>query len=94
MGHVDEFSYQRGSLNALMTPTVNNGEAVHWLGPIILGMFRDMGWTMMQSLQFAQWAAGAGIQSDVVVQSLATGNSVVRGQVEPNTDVGYDGLRV
>ena len=38
--------YPPGSLNALMTPTVNSAEAVHDPGPITCGMFKDMGWSL------------------------------------------------
>lgn len=42
--HLDESLYPAGSANALMTPGVMQGEADHSPGPIMLAMFRDMGW--------------------------------------------------
>jgi hypothetical protein len=42
--HLDESVYPPGSGNALMTPGVTTGEVDHAPGPIMLGMFRDMGW--------------------------------------------------
>jgi hypothetical protein len=37
-----------GTANALMTYSLNNGEAIHDPGPITLGMFEDMGWPQQQ----------------------------------------------
>ena len=42
--HLDESSYPAGSTNALMTPILNNGESIHDPGPIVKGIFADMGW--------------------------------------------------
>ncbi len=41
--HLDEDTYLGGP-NALMTPALPSGVAVHSPGPIMLGMFQDMGW--------------------------------------------------
>ncbi len=41
--HLDEIF--NGSPNALMTYSINNGEANHNPGPVTLGMFMDTGWT-------------------------------------------------
>lgn len=38
--------YPPGSPNALMTPTVGSAEAVHDPGPIVCGMFEDLGWRL------------------------------------------------
>lgn len=43
--HLKESSYPPGSLNALMTPTLNTAEAQHDPGPVMLAMLRDMGWS-------------------------------------------------
>lgn len=42
--HLREDMYLSGDLNALMTPNLNTGEAIHNPGPIVIGMFSDMGW--------------------------------------------------
>ncbi|HYT66940.1 MAG TPA: hypothetical protein VEL51_10995 [Vicinamibacterales bacterium] len=42
--HVDETTYPAGNINSLMTPSINTAEAIHTPGPIMLGMFADMGW--------------------------------------------------
>jgi hypothetical protein len=47
--HLDENTYPNGDPNSLMTPGINNGEAVHDPGPIARGMFTDMGWTTSAS---------------------------------------------
>ena len=46
--HLDESTYPNGTLNSLMTPALGPGEAIHDLGPIVRGMFLDMGWTASQ----------------------------------------------
>jgi hypothetical protein len=43
--HLDESTYPNGNPNSLMTPSINNAEAIHDPGPIARGMFTDMGWT-------------------------------------------------
>lgn len=43
--HLDEATYGRGNPNALMTPAIGRGEAIHNPGPVALAMLADMGWT-------------------------------------------------
>jgi hypothetical protein len=42
--HLDETTYPKDNANALMTPGLLRGEVTHLPGPIVLGMFQDMGW--------------------------------------------------
>ncbi|HEX6463614.1 MAG TPA: BACON domain-containing carbohydrate-binding protein, partial [Vicinamibacterales bacterium] len=42
--HLDENTYPPGDLNSLMTPAIGFAEVIHTPGPIVLGMFTDMGW--------------------------------------------------
>ena len=42
--HLREDMYLSGDPNALMTPNLKTGEAIHDPGPIVMGMFADMGW--------------------------------------------------
>lgn len=42
--HLDESTYPFEDANALMTYAIAPGEAVHSPGPIVIGMFNDMGW--------------------------------------------------
>ena len=44
ISHLDERTYRPGTENALMTPFLAAGEAVHDPGPITLGLFQDLGW--------------------------------------------------
>jgi hypothetical protein len=44
--HLDESAFPAGNQNSLMTPALSGAEAIHNPGPIMLGMFTDMGWTM------------------------------------------------
>ncbi|MBN1995356.1 MAG: fibronectin type III domain-containing protein [Anaerolineae bacterium] len=45
--HVDEIF--NGTANALMTYSLASGEAEHNPGPVVLGIFKDMGWTVAGS---------------------------------------------
>ncbi len=68
IAHLDEYLYAEGNPNTLMTPYIFNGEFQHQPGPITAGVLRDIGWKIQHSLQFAQFADGAGlIQSDIVL---------------------------
>lgn len=42
--HLDEATFPAGNPNALMTPQIGTAEAIHYIGPVTVGMFRDMGW--------------------------------------------------
>jgi hypothetical protein len=44
--HLDDAKYAPGTINALMTPVLNNGEAVHHPGPITVAIFQDIGWSV------------------------------------------------
>ena len=46
--HLDEDVFPKQNENALMTPVVDNGESHHSPGPVMLGIFQDMGWTTAQ----------------------------------------------
>ena len=45
IAHLDESWYPTGDPDALMTPYLDDGEALHDPGDVVLGMMRDMGWT-------------------------------------------------
>ncbi|MEP7157937.1 MAG: hypothetical protein ABI797_00780, partial [Chloroflexota bacterium] len=47
--HFDEASFPTGTVNALMTPQLDNGEVIHMPGPVTLALFRDIGWTTTDS---------------------------------------------
>jgi hypothetical protein len=42
--HLNEATYPQGNPNSLMTPTLNDAEAIHSPGLITLAMFRAIGW--------------------------------------------------
>lgn len=44
--HLNEGTYPAGNVNSLMTPFIGSAEANHNPGPIVQGMFTDMGWTV------------------------------------------------
>ncbi|NJB85891.1 hypothetical protein GGR26_001659 [Lewinella marina] len=46
VSHLDENTYRAGRPNALMTPSVAAGEAVHDPGPVTLGILFDLGWPL------------------------------------------------
>ncbi len=44
--HLDEMTYAFGDPNSLMTPQIDNNEVIHSPGPVMCGIFADMGWPM------------------------------------------------
>ena len=44
--HLNESTYGNGTVNSLMTPFLSQAEVIHNPGPIVLGMFEDMGWSL------------------------------------------------
>jgi len=46
VSHLNESTYRAGTENALMTPFLSAGEAIHDPGPVTLGIFEDMGWPL------------------------------------------------
>jgi uncharacterized repeat protein (TIGR01451 family) len=57
--HVDEI-YDSTS-DALMTYAIYNGEVNHLAGPIVQGMFKDMGWTFNPHLQITSRVMGSAV---------------------------------
>ncbi len=43
--HLDESKYAPGTVNGLMTPVLNNGEAIHDPGAATVAILEDIGWT-------------------------------------------------
>ena len=48
--HLNESTYPAGNVNSLMTPFLGSAEANHDPGPIVEGMFEDMGWSLEECL--------------------------------------------
>jgi Fibronectin type III domain len=57
--HLDEGTYGPSSGNALMTPALFNGEVEHDPGPLMLAMFRDIGWATANEMPPPPSAPGA-----------------------------------
>jgi hypothetical protein len=47
--HLDNDKYPISSGDALMTPSIGNGEVIWYPGPITRGIFADIGWTLSSS---------------------------------------------
>jgi hypothetical protein len=71
--HLDEATFGPGNPNALMTPRIGRGEAIHNPGPVTLAMFSDMGWTTAALPTATATATTRSIQAvSVVVRDLRT----------------------
>ena len=46
VSHLEESVYRTGTINALMTPSLASGEAIHDPGPVTLGIMFDLGWPL------------------------------------------------
>lgn len=46
IAHVDESTYPAGSPNALMSPRINTNETARLPGPVVCGIFADIGWPL------------------------------------------------
>ena len=68
--------YPPGSVNALMTPTIGSAEAIHDPGPVVCGMFEDMGWTLAGACA-TQGPGGPGPQDAPLVVSNPYPNPLV-----------------
>jgi hypothetical protein len=55
-GHLDESSYPGEDPNGLMTPFIENGESIHDVGQIAMGMLADMGYAV-PALRGAKYTA-------------------------------------
>ncbi len=80
--HWDESTFLAGDINSLMTPQIGPGEANHNPGPITLGFFEDMGWSLCASLSTEEFeVADLNINpnpfSDRVFITINNGNSGV-----------------
>ena len=70
--HLDEVTFPAGDLNSLMTPGFDRQETIHNPGPITLGMFEDMGWTINKAPVFTD---GNGI-TRTVVENIGVGIAI------------------
>lgn len=79
VAHVNKTNFPEWHPDALMSPSLSPGFAIHDPGPIATGIFRDILWTASSELHFAQFGAG-GLKSDVVVTNPSV-DSTVTGEV-------------
>jgi hypothetical protein len=49
VSHLDEVTYPKGNPNSLMTYAISSGESIYDPGPIVRGLFADMGWEIDNS---------------------------------------------
>ncbi len=49
VSHLDETTYPKGNPNSLMTYAISSGESIYDPGPIVRGLFADMGWAIDNS---------------------------------------------
>ena len=82
--HLDEVTFPAGDANSLMTPGFDRQEAIHNPGPITLGIFEDMGWTINNAPVFTD---GNGTTRTVAEN---TGVSVAIGSPVEATDANND----
>ena len=71
ISHLDESTFAAGSANALITPFLGSSEAIHVIGPVIMGAMKDIGWRISGS--------GGGVTNPAPVLSSISPASVVVG---------------
>jgi hypothetical protein len=49
ISHLDETTYPAGNPDSLMTPYLGTAEAIHDPGPIVMGVLKDLGWTLFST---------------------------------------------
>jgi len=80
VSHLNEVTYPAGDANSLMTPNIGAAEAIQDPGPLVTGMFADMGWfaTMIRHtpLPDTETAQDYPVLATVVTDGTLTPNSV------------------
>ena len=84
--HLDETLFPPGEVNSLMTPYLDRQEAIHNPGPITLGMFEDMEWTINKVPVFADGSRTTRTVAENTGAGIGIGNPVVA------TDANNDAL--
>lgn len=51
VSHLDESAYRRGTINALMTPSLAGGEVIREPGPITVAFLEDIGWNVVYDIE-------------------------------------------
>ncbi len=74
IAHWDETAYPAGDPNSLMSPQVGTAEAIHDIGDITRGFFKDMGWVINDEEAPALIASPGSISEELFVGDGATYN--------------------
>lgn len=85
IAHLDEDTYDPGDPNALMTPFFNTAETARVPGPIMCGMFFDLGWPMGDGcLQYRFFSEPVAFAATAAPED---GNVQLSWVVSPNADI-------
>ena len=86
--HLDESTFPAGNSDSLMTPLFERAEAIHHPGPITLGMFEDMGWTINRSPVFVANTATRSVAENTAV-GVNIGTPVTAIDANPSDTLTY-----
>ena len=75
--HLDETIFPAGDVNSLMTPYLDRQEVIHNPGPITLGMFEDMGWSINKAPVFAEGSITTRTVAEKTGADVSIGNPLV-----------------
>ena len=84
--HLDEATFPPGDVNSLMTPDFDRQEVIHDPGPITLGMFADIGWTINKAPMFVDGSTTTRTVAEDAGAGVSIGSPVVA------TDANNDAL--
>jgi hypothetical protein len=73
--HFNETTFSPGNVNSLMTPFLGTAEAIHTPGPVMLGVFADIGWGSTCSFALDRSSATVGAAGGALTVTLSTGAS-------------------
>lgn len=72
--HLDEATYSPGTINSLMTPIINNGEANHDPGPVAMGIYADSGWSINADINNEPVISG--LPNQTAAMDIGTDNAI------------------
>ncbi len=62
--HLDDATFPAGDTNSLMSHSIGQAEAIHSPGPIVMGLFQDLGWPLCEAV---------GIEEEITLSHISTG---------------------
>ena len=92
--HLDESTFAPGTVNALMTPVLNDAEAIHNPGPATIAIFQDLGWnvggsTVAPGAPASVSATAGNASADIAWSAPASnGGSAITGYTATSTPAG------